>query len=278
MKLRNKILTSTLFILGVSAIMLTGFSYAWINSNNNIAEINLHSGDADAKINGFLFKRQTNQDDNTSIFLNNEPDITATQTNSGNGELSFTFNDDSGTVFSTLNALSLYHDENSISAQAMPGYYVEIQLFTTVETSYMSASLSYASLATAVDFSLFTYRYTSVTNNINSPLAYAAPSIINTLASRSLNPLFQTEVSQSETVTLTDEANGNAYFTNTISTADQAFYKTHFCRSIIVEVMPDPIALISYFKNNPSVSYDDFSIGFSFNLSVGFSLNPIGGN
>jgi hypothetical protein len=278
MKLRNKILTSTLFILGVSAIMLTGFSYAWINSNNNIAEINLHSGDADAKINGFLFKRQTNQDDNTSIFLNNEPDITATQTNSGNGELSFTFNDDSGTVFSTLNALSLYHDENSISAQAMPGYYVEIQLFTTVETSYMSASLSYASLATAVDFSLFTYRYTSVTNNINSPLAYAAPSIINTLAGRSLNPLFQTEVSQSETVTLTDEANGNAYFTNTISTADQAFYKTHFCRSIIVEVMPDPIALISYFKNNPSVSYDDFSIGFSFNLSVGFSLNPIGGN
>jgi hypothetical protein len=278
MKLRNKILTSTLFILGVSAIMLTGFSYAWINSNNNIAEINLHSGDADAKINGFLFKRQTNQDDNTSIFLNNEPDITATQTNSGNGELSFTFNDDSGTVFSTLNALSLYHDENSISAQAMPGYYVEIQLFTTVETSYMSASLSYASLATAVDFSLFTYRYTSVTNNINSPLAYAAPSIINTLASRSLNPLFQTEVSQSETITLTDEANGNAYFTNTISTADQAFYKTHFCRSIIVEVMPDPIALISYFKNNPSVSYDDFSIGFSFNLSVGFSLNPIGGN
>lgn len=278
MKLRNKILTSTLFILGVSAIMLTGFSYAWINSNNNIAEINLHSGDADAKINGFLFKRQTNQDDNTSIFLNNDPDITATQTNSGNGELSFTFNDDSGTVFSTLSALSLYHDENSISAQAMPGYYVEIQLFTTVETSYMSASLSYASLATAVDFSLFTYRYTSVTNNINSPLAYAAPSIINTLASRSLNPLFQTEVSQSETVTLTDEANGNAYFTNTISTADQAFYKTHFCRSIIVEVMPDPIALISYFKNNPSVSYDDFSIGFSFNLSVGFSLNPIGGN
>ncbi|MCH3976651.1 MAG: hypothetical protein LKE36_03520 [Bacilli bacterium] len=278
MKLRNKILTSTLFILGVSAIMLTGFSYAWINSNNNIAEINLHSGDADAKINGFLFKRQTNQDDNTSIFLNNEPDITATQTNSGNGELSFTFNDDSGTVFSTLNALSLYHDENSISAQAMPGYYVEIQLFTTVETSYMSASLSYASQATAVDFSLFTYRYTSVTNNINSPLAYAAPSIINTLASRSLNPLFQTEVSQSEIITLTDEANGNAYFTNTISTADQAFYKTHFCRSIIVEVMPDPIALISYFKNNPSVSYDDFSIGFSFNLSVGFSLNPIGGN
>lgn len=278
MKLRNKILTSTLFILGVSAIMLTGFSYAWINSNNNIAEINLHSGDADAKINGFLFKRQTNQNDNTSIFLNNEPDITATQVSSGNGELSFTFNDDSGTVFSTLNALSLYHDENSISALAMPGYYVEIQLFTIVDTSYMSASLSYANLSTPVDFSLFTYRYISVENNPALPLSYAAPSIINTLAGKPLNPLFQTEASQSETIALTDETNGNEYFTNEVATADQSFYKTHFCRSIIIEVMPDPVALITYFKNNPSVSYDDFSIGSSFDLSIGFSLNPIGGN
>lgn len=129
MKLRNKILTSTLFILGVSAIMLTGFSYAWINSNNNIAEINLHSGDADAKINGFYLSVKPIKMIILQFFLIMSRILRPLKRTQEmvNYHLRLMMIPE---LFSTLNALSLYHDENSISAQAMPGYYVEIQLFT----------------------------------------------------------------------------------------------------------------------------------------------------
>jgi len=273
MKNRHKLILTSAVTLFASAGLIVGIAFAWINLSSNIDSITLVAGRAEAKVNGYMFKRQHN---GLSTFVNPTPNKVAQQLPVSSNVLIFTFADTTGNLFSDFDFDDLYYDENSLNASAIPSYYVELQVQTIVEQSYIRIALwldDYEGGETEPDFSDFDYRYHIVDNNIEDPITYATPSSVSLLNSKTLNSI-QDSFNPSTGISISDGV--NSYMEITIPPTQLDFYSNNFAQSAIIEITPDPIALSFFLKETNELVNNEQTLGCRLAISFEFSLIPFG--
>jgi hypothetical protein len=257
----------------VSGVLLTALTFAWVLNRQNIDQITLVAGRAEARVQGYMFKRQYT---GLSTYANATPDLNAAQVPSSSGQLIFTFEDTAGTVFGDLDFEDLYYDENSLNASAIPSYYVELQVRTVVEDSYIRATLwleDYDAGETEPDFTDFAYRYHIAGNNPTTPIDYATPGNVATLNSKTLNNI---EDDYNSTTGIPISDNANSYMQITIPPAQVDFYDSHFARSAIIEITPDPLALSWFLKETDGLVNNQQILGCRLAVTFEYSTVPFG--
>lgn len=268
MKTKFKLILTSVVTLVSSASLLTTFTYAWINANRDIDQIMLVAGKAEARVNGYMFKRQNT---GLSTYVNNTPNKNAQQISSSENQLRFSFADTIGSLFSDFDYADLYYDENSLNASAIPSYFVELQVQTIVEQSYIRVRLwdeGYDE-ADVPDFTDFGYRFHIASNNLTSPIEYATPSSVSLLASKSLNDL-----NHSNAMSISD--NATDYMQITIPPTQTAFYDTHFARSVIIEITPKPLSLFRFLQETNGLVNTQQMLGTRLLITFEYLLVPFG--
>lgn len=269
MKTKFKLILTSAVTFLASASLLTTFTYAWINTNHDIDQITIVAGNAEARVSGYMFKRQNN---GLSTYVNNTPNKIADQVSSSTNQLLFTFADTTGNLFSNFDFEDLYFDENSLNASAIPSYFVELQIKTIVEQSFMRVRLwdvGYDVGENLPDFTDFGYRFHIVNNNPSSPIEYATPSSVQTLASKELNNL-------NSAVAMPISNGTNDYMEITIPPEQTGFYDAHFAQSVIIEITPQPLALYAFLRESDGLVNTQQLLGSRLALTFEYSLVPFG--
>ena len=276
MKNKYKLILTSIVTLIVSGALLTTFTYAWINNSKNIDQITLVAGQAEARVDGYMFKRQFSDDSSgLNPYANSTPNKTAQQLPSTNGQLLFTFADTTGTLFGDFDFEDLYYDENSLNALAIPSYYVELQVRTIVEQSYIRVKLWLEDYPAGQepDFNDFGYRYYIASNNVSSPLDYATPSYVGALNNQPLTSIVD-GYNPSTGISVSD--NANDYMEITIPPAQSGFYDENFARSVIIEITPNPLALSWFLKETNGLVNSSQLLGCRLAVTFEYSLAPLG--
>lgn len=273
MKNKYKLLITSLFTLIVSASLLTTFAFAWIRNSANIDTITLVAGQAEARVNGYMFKRQNN---GLSTYVNATPNKVAGQLPSATNELIFTFADTTGTLFGDFDFASMYYNENSLNASVIPSYFVELQVRTIVAQSYIRITLwleDYGVGETLPDFTDFGYRFHIASNSIAAPLEYATPTHVSTLSAKTLNSIAD-DFSPVNGIAISDSV--NSYMQIDIPPADIEFYDTYFARSAIIEITPDPMKLFWFLRETNGLVNQEQLLGCRLNVTFEYSIVPFG--
>ena len=269
MKTKFKLILTSVVTLLASASLLTTFTYAWINANHDIDQITIVAGKAEARVSGYMFKRQNN---GLSSYANNTPNKNAQQVPSSSEQLQFTFADTTGDLFGDFDLADLYYDENSLNAVAIPSYYVELQIQTIVEQSFMRVRLfdeGYDAGETIPDFTDFGYRFHVASNNPVSPIDYATPGSVSTLAGKTFNTL-----TSATAMPISDGAND--YMEITIPPAQTGFYDNHFARSVVIEITPKPLSLYAFLHEHDGLVNTQQRLGSRLAITFEYSLVPFG--
>ena len=273
MKTKHKLIIISAASIFVTAGLLVGLAFAWVSLASNVDSITLVAGRAEAKVNGFMFKRQSS---GLSTYVNTTPDKIAQQLPSSSNELIFTFADTTGTLFGDFDFEDLYYDQNSLNASAIPSYYVELQVSTAVEQSYVRIALwleAYGSGETEPDFMDFGYRYRIVNNDSANPISYATPGSVSPLSSAALHSI-EDDFNPSTGIRLNDGINN--YLSISIPPAQAGFYDNHFAKSAVIEITPDPLALSWFLKETNGLVNSEQTLGCRLAFSFEFSLTPFG--
>lgn len=268
MKTKFKLILTSVITFLASASLLTTFTYAWINANHDIDQITIVAGKAEARVNGYMFKRQNN---GLSSYVNNTPNKNAQQVSSSSDQLRFTFADTTGNLFGDFDFEDLYYDEHSLNAMAIPSYFVELQIQTIVEQSYIRVRLWNEGYQeeTTPDFTDFGYRFHIASNNPSSPIDYATPGSVSTLAAKTLNTL-----NPSVAMPISDV--GNDYMEISIPPAQTGFYDTHFARSVVIEITPKPLSLYAFLREHEGLINTQQLLGSRLAITFEYSLVPFG--
>lgn len=269
MKTKFKLILTSVITFLASASLLTTFTYAWINANHDIDQIIIVAGKAEARVNGYMFKRQNN---GLSSYVNNTPNKSAQQVSSASDQLRFTFADTAGNLFGDFDFEDLYYDENSLNASAIPSYFVELQIQTIVEQSYIRVRLwdeGYEDDEVIPDFTDFGYRFHISSNNPSSPIDYATPGSVSTLAAQTLNTL-----SPSMAMPISDGVND--YMEISIPPTQTNFYDNHFVRSIVIEITPKPLSLYTFLREHEGLVNTQQLLGLRLAITFEYSLIPFG--
>ena len=270
MKNKHKLLIANFATLLVGGILLTHFSYAWINNNRFVDKLEFKTGGMDGEVNGYLFKRtHVGLDvDTTSL-----PHLSARQITSSTGEIVFSFSQDSQNVLEDFDIGDFYLDEHTLNTNALPSILVELQIFSRAPLSYVKIgveTLPYSG-GESRDFADFSYRYMLVDNDILSPIDYATPNAdggaVGQLNNLALTPLAgQFNLGENGSEQLTFDLTG-------ASNQELSFYQDKFVRSLVFEIMPTPLSFYHYltdtFKNSGRQS---FSLGTNVNFFFEYQL------
>jgi len=267
----------------IGGILLTHFSYAWINHNRYVDKIKLQTGTAQAEVSAYMFKRRY---DDVAPYVNQTPELTATQLHENSGQLIFSFNDTTGAVFSPLQLETLFNNEHSLNSWALPSYFVELQLSSIAPISYVRISLKvldYLVNETVPHFTNFSYRYALISNNVNSPLSYATSStnFVTDLNTQGLTNIesgitnYQVspddQIYNSSTGRLIDEDN-SGQISLSVSPENMSFYQSHFIKSVVIELTPDPLEFVSFLQNNHDIAANNLLIGKKLAFDFSYSL------
>ena len=285
---KHWLLATNFITLLVSGILLSTFSFAWINNNRFVDHIELQIGEAQAQVQGYMFKRQHS---GLTTYTNLTPELNESLIASDQGQLTFTFEDASGTFFSDFSLADLYLNENTLNANAFPAYFVELQLFANVPLSYLKISLmlpDYVSPEIVPAFSDFSYRFMVQNNNALLPLEYAtpAPNGVDILSTYGLINMLSGVTNYDPTINnlgpydslngrIIDE-NNSEQITLMIPAGEQGFYYNHFLKSVVVEITPDPLAFYQFIYNNPDLADNDLLFGRKLQFNFQYSLVPFG--
>ena len=273
MKTKHKLLLTSGATIFVTVGLLVGIAFAWVKLDSNVDSITLIAGKAEARVNGYMFKRQYS---GLSTFTNSTPNKVAEQLPSATNQLIFSFADTTGNLFSEFDFEDLYYDQNSLNASAIPSYFVELQIMATVEQSYVRISLwleDYESGETEPDFMDFDYRYQIANNNLENPISYATPENVSVLNAKTLNSI-EDDFNSSTGIPISDGV--NSYLSLTIPPSQSAFYDVNFIKSAIVEITPDPLALSWFLKEHNGLVNSEQILGCRLAFSFEFSLTPFG--
>jgi len=288
MRKKHWLLATNFITLLVSGILLSTFSYAWVYNNDFVDRIELQAGEAQAQVHGYMFKRQHS---GLSTYTNLTPDLDETSLTSDQGQMTFTFEDTSGTVFSDFSLTDLFLDENTLNANSLPSYFVELQLFANVATSYLKISMlicDYVSPEPIPVFTDFAYRFIVQSNNSLSPIDYATPQpngvdilstfgLINILSGvTNYNPAIDNLGSYNSSTGRAIDEDDSGQITMIIPAGEQGFYYNHFLKSVVVEITPDPLAFYQFISNNPNLASSDLLFGRKLRFSFIYSLVPFG--
>ena len=276
LKTKSKILISTLITLTIGGALIASFTFAWLSLNVKVDSIKLVAGSAEARVDGYMFKRGYDVDEANQItpVVNATPNITASPVSSSQDGLIFTFDDTNGEMYPTWDLMDLSFDEVSMNALEIPSYYLELQVFTIVEESYIALSLWLESFSGSTpEFTNFSYRYHVVSNNLSDPIDYATPVSIDALASKPYVELYD-GYNASTGILLKD--NGNSYFALGVTSQNIDFYEANFYMSVIIEVSIDPLTFYNYLKETANIVNKQTTFGLRLVTEFEYSLVPFG--
>ena len=267
LKNKHKLLIANFATLLVGGILLTHFSYAWINHNRYVDKIELQTGAARAQVAGFMFRKLYS---GTSGYVNQSADIEATQLPGESGQLYFTFIDTLNTVFTDLSLNDLYLDEHTLNSVAIPSYFVELQFASIVPLSYIRLTMKQLTLEMGEpvpSFNDFAYRYAIVSQSSSSPLDFVTPSQVSTLQGNTLNTV-------GHDIVLDEASTGQ--ITLAIPSGEEVFYADNFIKSIVIELTPHPLLFIQFLQNNTSLVDTNLLIGSKLAFDFEYSLVSFG--
>lgn len=261
---KKKLIFINLTTLLISASLLVNFTYAWIISNKYVDSLNFQTGEGKAEIKGFLFKQDKDG------LVQAQPDITATQVDSGTGTLYFRFIDSAPT--DKLNLGDLYLNEHALSTLAVPSYFVEIQVKTLIPTSYIRFNISsnaYNVGETAPDFTDFEFRYLVKSGNDQlNPVDFITPT----------SPFRENTQNQNGTpfvvstqYTLSQGASSGSIYEIESPPEYRAVYEDYFAFSLVVHVRPRPLALMNYITNSTNKGESIATVGMKLLFDVEYS-------
>lgn len=288
---KQKLITANLLTLLVSGILLTNFSFAWINADQKTGQLKFQTGNEKSEVEGFMFRRQV--DSNNLTFTDAGPNLSAFQISSTTGQLLFTFDEANSTVFQNLNLIDLYRDQHSLNMNKIPSYFVELQLFANIPVAYYQIVMKKMVLASGEPvptFNNFSFRYTVVANNPSAPIAYATPAPfgISTLKETGLtniqtgitndNPLLNNLGVYNESTGRVIGEGTSGQVTLNVPSQDVAFYTNNFVKSVVIEITPDPLAFYRFLIANYQTLNSGVLMGLKLSFDLNFSLNSFGGS
>lgn len=277
LKPKTKIIISSIITLLTGASLATTFTLAWLSLNVKIDQITLIAGQAEARVEGYLFKRNYDVSGMSTIVpvVNQTPDLVARQLSSTHEQLIFTFKDDNHEIhpYPEWDLMDLYFNEHGLNAFEIPSFFLELQVYTIVEESYIRLSIWLDLLEEEMnpDFNDFSYRYHLAENNLSNPLEYATPEHIDTLANKELTSLYD---GYNPSTGIVLEENGTNYFTLEVSPQDVNFYEQYFQKSLIAEFTIDPVTFYEYLINTPNIVNTSKSFGLCLCVRFEYSLVP----
>lgn len=267
MKTKTKLIISGMSVLLLTTSIIAAQTYAWITTNRQINQLKLKAGEAEAKISGFMFKRKATgsvgEVDTSKI-------LTATQTASTTGRLSYEFVDSQKILNTNFDLGTLYENEHALIALQIPTFYVEIQVFSTLEQAYLRPSLQVLPFkdGQSVNFGDFSYRYGIYDNNVSKPLTYAAPSNYANLKAKPLKRLIDIE---SNNLYLNEGAQTNNQFSLVTNSSNNTFYQTNFIKSIVVELSIDPITYVKFLYDSKQIHNNSFTYAINISINLEYS-------
>lgn len=247
---------------------MTSFTMAWIKTNEHVERVTIKTGEGKFELDAGIYHRQVISN-LPATTVDSAPNYAPVidEVNSTNQAIAFSFTNNFGQVDLT----SMVLDEHALNAAILPSYVLELRAHTTIEFSYVRLSMTQQPYngSPAVDFDLYTFQYLLVNNNVASPLDYAASANLSELENKPLNAFDGTNpVYFSE-----GTSNFNSYEI-AVDPAQATFYETHFAKSILVLLRPDPLAFYNFLKTEQLSGTQTKKAGIRFQLYTEFSLMP----
>lgn len=265
MKTKYKFITS-LLICSVSLFSLTQATFAWLTTNKYIDKIEFQTEKGRLNIEAMMFVQDRNN--GTVVRINDTPEYIA-QTNTQNEiDVGYIFDDVHEIDFDLLNFVG---DQYSLNTLKIPAYYIEFQVFTTIQLSYLQVSLnttSYVNDEVVPNFSNYEFRHLSVYNSTATPLSYATHSSLDLLNAQVGRPLNATPSY------LTIGADANYGYELSITSDASVFYESHFLKSFIIKINPDYLAFYNYLKTQTDYGNQNKLIGTKFVVTINYSEVP----
>lgn len=263
---KYKILISSIITLLISAIMIVSYSFAWIINTKNVSHIILHSGEGSLEIRGFLFKRTHT---GLTASVPEVPDAVGTLIEDDEGELIFSFGDLPADSFLLRDYV---YDEHTLNASYIPSYFLEFQAHTLVEQSFVKISIAseaYLAGETSPDFSSFIYRYHVTDNDSDDPYEYAAYEHFSVIENKA-----PASFAGNDFIPLTEGTGpGNAYEV-IVPLGYETVYTYYFVQSYVVQILPDPLLLTTFIRQNTDGGNTAKTVGMKFVVSIQYSAVP----
>ena len=290
MKAKRKLIVANILTLLVGGLLLTNFSFAWLQTNKQTGQLKFQTASGTAKIVGYAFKRQIAS--NNEVYTSILPDLLANQVASTSGSLVYEFDASDDFVYQDVDLLALYNDENGLDVNKLPGIYIELQLFTYVPSSYFKVAMKKASLDSGQpvpSFSNFAYRYQIFNNNPLDPILFATPSpngvtflqetgLTNiTSGITDYNPSVNNKGIYNQATGRVIDQDSSGQIAITLPPEQEQFYRQHFAKSIVIELTPDPVSFGRFLLANYAQLNTAILIGLELEFDIEYSLNSFGG-